>query len=257
MTADRNKELLAAAAAGETTRVMVLLSGDVNPNCRNSDGDTPLVLACRNSLNNQHLAAYLISHGADVNLPGAGGETPLHAARNDGDCRVVEALLNAHANPLARDNVGRTPLHRYFEAGFVSGALMLIDRFYRPALLLNAQDNDGNTPMHTTGKMPPELLLQMIGHGADTTMINQAGLTPADVAPTDLLRRAYRAQAALIRTRRTQSAVPVANGVSEPVSGVKTAVAALLAADAVQSHAAPVPQNEADAATKRAHIARP
>jgi len=53
----------------------------------------------------QHLA-----DGADVNVKGDGGRTPLHEAAIEGHTEVVELLIDKGADVNAMDDTGRTPL---------------------------------------------------------------------------------------------------------------------------------------------------
>jgi ankyrin repeat protein len=52
------------------------------------------------------VALLLIERGADVNVRQRHGWTPLHGAADHGDVDVVEALLAAGADPLARHDDG-------------------------------------------------------------------------------------------------------------------------------------------------------
>lgn len=51
----------------------------------------------------------LISHGADVNQPGAEWKTPLMYAASRGDLGLCALLLSHGADAAARDMLGRTP----------------------------------------------------------------------------------------------------------------------------------------------------
>ena len=70
----------------------------------------PLNLAASN--NNSSMIRVLMDAGADPNARNDHGETLLHiAAANNPDTTVIAALIAAGVDPNARDNYGSTPLH--------------------------------------------------------------------------------------------------------------------------------------------------
>lgn len=52
---------------------------------------------------------FLLRHGAQADLPGPLGNTPLHAAAHRGHMAAVAFLLAAGADPRARNAVGQSP----------------------------------------------------------------------------------------------------------------------------------------------------
>ena len=94
--------LLYAAMAGslDTVRLLVAAGADVNEAA--PDGVTPLVLTLTRGIEeglwryaagrNEHIAVYLLEHGADPHLAEA-GYTALHVASATGQMTAVEALL--------------------------------------------------------------------------------------------------------------------------------------------------------------------
>ena len=85
--------------------------------CVNSDTQTPLSLAVNNS--HEELVSILLSHNADVNAfvgdgkqQGGGTQTSLCKAVQKGHVGIVQALLDAGADPTKSHTVsGRSPLH--------------------------------------------------------------------------------------------------------------------------------------------------
>jgi cytohesin len=52
-----------------------------------------------------------LAEGANPNVKGDSGSTPLHNAAKAGDPEAVDVLLNHGADPNATDNSGSIPLH--------------------------------------------------------------------------------------------------------------------------------------------------
>lgn len=53
----------------------------------------------------------LIEAGANIEMEGSGGLTPLGCAARDRHCQAMRALLQRGANTCVQDNQGDTPLH--------------------------------------------------------------------------------------------------------------------------------------------------
>lgn len=74
-------------------------------------------------------ALALIPETADLNLPEPTFLlTPIHLAARSGHLHVVEALLEAGANPDSRDDGGMSPLHKAAENGFLEIVQLLISK---------------------------------------------------------------------------------------------------------------------------------
>lgn len=89
---------------------MRLLGLDINLKQGERD-ETPLHLAVRN----QHLTALstivnVFDGVVDVNIQNSVGDTAIHLAARKGFKELVEALCDADANPLVKNNAGLTPL---------------------------------------------------------------------------------------------------------------------------------------------------
>ncbi len=78
-----------------------LLSNGANPDIAGPDGDTPLILAAR--LGFTEGASRLIGSRADVNRVNRRGESALIVAVNQRQLRVAQMLLQAGADPDKRD----------------------------------------------------------------------------------------------------------------------------------------------------------
>ena len=87
--------------------------------------------------------------GADPNARTEFGRTPLHAAAAHSQTpETVTALVNAGADPNAHDGNGGTPLHR---AAAVSETPEIVTALVNAGADPNARDGAGRTPLHAVG----------------------------------------------------------------------------------------------------------
>lgn len=143
------QSLLSAVTYGKTDLVKSLLASGANINERDSDGNTPLMIAAEGT-------AYVPN-----NLP------------------LVQILIDARASLEAQDSRGRTALHRAVGEGKTSVAGLLL----KSGAMVNPQDHNGATPLLYAaefGKMAPLQLL--IAHHARVDQADVSGTTPLMIA---------------------------------------------------------------------------
>jgi hypothetical protein len=119
-------ELVSAAFLGDLTAVKALADGPVDVNQADGNGYTALQLAC--TAGRIDCARHLLAKGADVNVKGNGGSTPLHAAARNGHTAALQLLLSipkVDVNAVAKD--GRTALHVAAEHDHNDAAQLLIE----------------------------------------------------------------------------------------------------------------------------------
>ncbi len=105
-----------AAYFGNAEAVEALLESGADPNqtSDNALGVAPLHSAL--SADHRAVAKLLIAHGANVNLAGSEGWTPLHYAAHNGDMDSVKMLLEKGAKREAMAG-GKTPAQMAVDAG--------------------------------------------------------------------------------------------------------------------------------------------
>ncbi|XP_024145719.1 cyclin-dependent kinase 4 inhibitor B [Oryzias melastigma] len=100
-------ELTTAAAKGNAAEVEERLAAGAQVNGRNRFGRTALQVMMMGSA---AVAQVLLRHGADPNVADqTTGATPLHDAARTGFLDTVRLLVQAGADPQARDKAGRSP----------------------------------------------------------------------------------------------------------------------------------------------------
>jgi ankyrin repeat protein len=77
-------------------------------NSKDGDGNTGLIIAISRS--DEQWTGYLLNQGADPNVPGKGGDTPLIAAARVGFTEAVQWLIAIGAKVDAANRMGETPL---------------------------------------------------------------------------------------------------------------------------------------------------
>jgi ankyrin repeat protein len=109
-------------------------------------GNTPLCTAC--SAGVLDTVRWLLNHGANINAQGYHGRAPLHRAVNFGHSQVFHMLMEHNADIHIRTDYGESPLHfaasPYANHDHVDTMRVLFDRGADP----NGRDNNNSTPLH-------------------------------------------------------------------------------------------------------------
>ncbi|HKD09391.1 MAG TPA: ankyrin repeat domain-containing protein [Bryobacteraceae bacterium] len=207
-------EMLARAiVTGDVETMERLLSTGVDPNARTAAGDTPLSLALTFAqpkavdlllaahadpnaplhdrlrapfsyppllyalrFGDLRTASRLIASGANVNVRGARGQTPLHLAVDAQRYDMIHLLLENAADPNARDDEGASPLDDAVWRGLTDAAAILIAR---GAHLNDPNTQTGATPINEAayrGATPVvRFLLEL---HADLRIVDKRGRSP-------------------------------------------------------------------------------
>jgi uncharacterized protein len=111
------------------------------------------------------------------------GRTPLHFAAFQGDVDRVLELIASGADLDAADAEGRTPLHYAAQEWWIDAAAQLCEA----GATVDCADAFGNTPLGRAtfeSRGRGEMILLLIGHGADPDRPNHSGVTPRQLATT-------------------------------------------------------------------------
>jgi ankyrin repeat protein len=145
--------LLFAARVGDLESAKLLVAAGANVNDQDAWGVTPAVLAAHSGYG--ELARFLLDHGADPNVAGA-GFTALHLAIMRRDEATVRALLDRGADPNAPLKTW-TPTRRSSR-----------DYHFEPALV-------GATPFWLAARFTqPDVMRLLAKHGADPRVVHRA-----------------------------------------------------------------------------------
>jgi len=135
-------DVFEASALGDVRRLEELVEADPsNAAARSGDGFTPLHLAA--FFGRTEAAASLLEHGAEVDAVGTGWMvgTSLHSAASGRHADIVGLLLDAGADPDARQAGGWTALHGAAHNGDADS----VERLLAHGARLDLADDDGRT----------------------------------------------------------------------------------------------------------------
>lgn len=203
---DYNANTVYHYAATSTKEIILALGGDLpnSLNSRNSNGYTPLHVACLN--NKPECVKALLLIGADVNIPASEGQpsspgyvgdflhskpnvlhaedmkfggTPLHWSLSR---EVVNALIESNCDIDALNFDGRTALHIMAMRKRLPCVVALLSHMAS----VNIVDKDGNTPLHLAVIENTLPIVQcLIGFGADIDARNWKSETPRHLVSID------------------------------------------------------------------------
>ena len=183
----RETPLLRAVMLRHSGSVNALLAAGASPNVSGSDKTLLFASLDGSGLDygGPDIVQDLLAHGAQVDALSRLGETALHAAAAWTEDYIVDILVEAGATVCTPCGEEQTPLHAaaaYLNPGT---AMALLGH----GVPVNAQDRQGNTALHyaALGSERPEDGLEMVNllliEGADETIVNKRGKTPASNLP--------------------------------------------------------------------------
>lgn len=105
---DLDRWLFDTAADGDVNGTRAILNKNIDPDPRNSYGNTPLILAALNC--REGTVRLLLARGANPNVQNKLGLSAMHIAAYKGCIDIVKALVSMGANPNIKSNQGFTPI---------------------------------------------------------------------------------------------------------------------------------------------------
>ena len=104
-----NPDLVDYAISGNLDKVKELLGNGVNPDSKNNDGDTALVVA--SAYNYLDIVKELLKHNADINIKDNHGNTALIFASFRDNLDIVKELLKYNADVNVKNNNNKTAFY--------------------------------------------------------------------------------------------------------------------------------------------------
>uniref|UniRef100_A0ABD2WPN2 PRANC domain-containing protein n=1 Tax=Trichogramma kaykai TaxID=54128 RepID=A0ABD2WPN2_9HYME len=161
--------------------VELLLKRGANANLANEEGSTHLHNICKR-YDVETLKRFLVineklDRPVQLDVQDKKGNTPLHLALEENDCKVAVLLLEYGANPNFTNKDGRTPLHLICYYNLARAFLKVIDDMQQ-TIEVDARDKKGWTPLHVAlAKGSNQITELLLERGADQNMADVDGLT--------------------------------------------------------------------------------
>jgi ankyrin repeat protein len=172
---------MTACAMGERTTIMQnLLEHDPDSsavNMRSATGFAAIDFAV--SRNRIDMVRAMLKHGADVNLLGRRGDTPLFTATVENNTEMIEILLAHGANPLHENDYGETALTNAAWNQNIKAVEMILDAGGD----INHQNAKRVSVLHSQAKWNHLVMAKyLLERGASIDLKSKSGRTPSEVA---------------------------------------------------------------------------
>ena len=178
-----NTALSLATIAGHSDIIESLLEHeDLDINSQTSLGTTALMFSVTAKGGREDITRLLLNKGADSSIKDReGGGTAMLRAVDAGNTTMVQLLLDYNANVDIDDDLNRGLLHS--AALNSDGDAGLVQLLLENGLDVNAQDQNGKTPLHDTGRIGNYKVAKLLlNSGADQSIRDKYGRTPRTAA---------------------------------------------------------------------------
>jgi len=169
----RRLALLFAIYQNNQEDVRTLLDALTDPNSRNKQGRTPLMLAAE--LGRPEIAALLLEYGADVHAREVEPNewTALHVAADRSQTASARVLLEHGAEVDARDAEQRTPLIQATFAATWTGSTSTIRLLLEYGADVHAEDKEGSSALSQAGWLGSEEAIRTLFEWGAASNLNQ------------------------------------------------------------------------------------
>jgi ankyrin repeat protein len=193
--ADSFNDFFRAVRSDNPSGVQSLLQRGFDPNTRDENGMTGLLLALREP-SPRVIQVLLASPQTNVEARNANDESPLMLAAIKGQIDLVKQLIARDADI---NKPGWTALHYAASSGQVEIMKLLIEKF----AFIDAQSPNGTTPLMMAAMYgSPDSVKLLLDEGADPLMKNQQNMTATDFATRGNRPDAVEMLTAAVRVKR-------------------------------------------------------
>ncbi|MGE7858678.1 MULTISPECIES: ankyrin repeat domain-containing protein [Bacillus] len=178
-----DKQLLLSATLGDTETAMKLIQDGANINIEGDNGETPILAATYQ--NHVETVKALIDAGANIEVKDEKKSNPFLYASREGYTDIVKLLIAAGVNTKETTRSGGTALISASERGHVEVVKELLEH---TDIDVNYKNDRGGTALLEAivlgnGSESHKKVIQMlIEHGADVNMANKENITPLQYA---------------------------------------------------------------------------
>ena len=156
----------------------LLLMHNANPDLKNANGDTPLMIACK--MGKENFIKLLIKFNSNTNEKNNFGETALHMALLNGNIEIIKLLVNEKTNLALLTDSNRSLAHYAVKSGKISILKYIIERTNSS---INEIDGLGNTLLHYACQINNfDIVEFLVNMGACVHIRNKQGETPLFLA---------------------------------------------------------------------------
>ncbi len=173
---DPNEALIEAAKQGDADEIPDLLEAGVDPNLRDEDGSSVLMLAVVSG--KEAAVRGLLEGGADPQAMIENGSTALHVAAGTGDAAVVRTLIERGADVNSKTNSRTTSLMMAALWGHLDALQVLLEAGAHKNL---KNEDESSALMLATVERRPDIVRALLDAGANPR-IERRGLTPLMIA---------------------------------------------------------------------------